>query len=205
MKGAQSRIRHLATAALLPALLAAAGCGSSKPASTTQATVPSTTISATASYAIPNRITAAYVQRVINALDEVDGQATRLIVEHRALVPQAVYRLKAINSDPWFTEVADTWADQLAHGLKGYRLVPGDKKDVVSRVISANSSCVFVSVLTDYSLVSTVEQSRQVNYLQMVPLPTGRDPSHYNPTPWSVKIEGYNSRGLVPGDPCAGS
>ncbi|HET6965634.1 MAG TPA: hypothetical protein VFH58_12735 [Acidimicrobiales bacterium] len=135
----------------------------------------------------------------------MDGDATRLIVEHRSLIAPAVYRLKAIYSDPWFTQVADTWADQLGRGLKGYRANPGDKKEVVKRVISANPNCVFTSVLTDYSAVSEVKQPLQLNYVELVPTQPTRDPSHFNPTPWSVKIEGYNSQGAVPGDPCVGS
>ena len=114
MKGAHSRIGHSATSLLLCAAGATlAACGGAASASGPQATVPPTTAGSPTSYAIPPQITQAYVQRVINALDVVDGDATRLIVENRSLVPPAVYRLKAIDSDPWFTQVADTWADQL--------------------------------------------------------------------------------------------
>lgn len=206
MKGLRPRIGQCAwRVALLPMCAALAACGGSAAARQTQATVPDTTIPPINSYAVPPHITAAYVQRVLNALDKVDGDATRLIVANRSLIPAAIYRLKAIDSDPWFTEVSDTWADQLAQGLKGYRLHPGEKKEIVEQVISATPVCVFAKVLTDYSQVSTKVQHPQTNYLQLIPLPVGRDSYHYNVTPWLINVEGYNSQGLVPGDPCAAS
>ena len=202
MKGAQSRTGHLAVAALLPALLAAAGCGSSNPTPTTQATVPATTLSATASYAVPARITAPYVQRVIDALNAVQGDAARLIVSHRSLVPPAVYRLEAIDGDKWFSEVTATWADDLAADLKNYRPVPGNEKDTVNRVISASHSCVWLQATSDFSAISLNPPRPSVNYIQLVPLTAGRDRGGWNPTPWMIQLEGYNSQGLTPSDPC---
>lgn len=187
---------------LAPGLLAACGGGNSA-ATGPQATVPDTTVGSPTSYAVPSHITNGYVQRVMNALDAIDGDATRLIVSQRALVPQAVYRLRAINSDTWFTQVSATWADQLSSGLAHYRARPGNQKDKVERVISGRSDCVFAEIQSDYSAVSTAGHSVAVNFVQLLPEPSGHDPKGLNPTPWLINIEGSNSRGLQPSDPCA--
>ena len=203
MKRAQSRIGHLAAASILPGVLALAGCGSSNPAPKTQATVPTTTVSAASSYGIPTRITVPYVQRVINALNAVQGDAARLIVADRSLVPPAVYRLEAIDGDKWFSEVTATWADDLAAGLKNYRSAPGNEKDTVKKLISASPSCMWVETISDFSAVAVKSPPPSINYIQLIPLMPGRDKGGWNPTPWMIQLEGYNSRGLTPSDPCA--
>ena len=186
----------LTTLALLPA------CASTHPSATPQATVPVT--SATADpYAVPAKITPAYVQRVLDALDSVDGAATREIVSERRLTKHALDQLRAIDSDRWFTEVTDTWADELAKGLPGYRSNSGVQRDTVTDLISEAPKCIFASVMSDYSEISTQSSAPQRNYIVLRPLPSGRDTSGVNPTPWLVDLEGYNSAGLQPADPCA--
>ena len=183
-----------------------AGCGGGKSAQAPQATVPSAATSVSSDpYAVPPKITAAYVQRVLNALDVVDGEATHLIVTNRALVPAAVTRLRAIDSDSWFTEVTDTWADDIGHGLTSYRPTPGDRKDNVKALLSGQATCVFAQVQSDFSAVASHPVAPETNYIQLVPLAAGRDPAGYNPTPWMINVEGSNSQGLTPKDPCDGS
>ena len=167
-----------------------------------QAKVPSTTIGDANPYAVPAHITTAYVQRVLNALDVVDGDATRLIVANRSLVKPALLRLEAIDSKSWFGSVTNVWAGDLASGLKSYRPDPGNQRDLVTNVISANSDCVFVRALTDYSAISIKAQRPVINYIV---LRAGPGTSSFNPTPWIVDIEGSNSKGLQPTDPCGGS
>jgi hypothetical protein len=203
MKGAQSRTGHFATAFLLcVAACALAACGGSASASGPQATVPVTTIASSASYAIPRQITAPYVQRVLNALNAVDGDATRLIVAHRSLIKPAVYRLQAIDADSWFTEVTSTWADDLASGLQNYRSVPGNQRDTVQKIISASPSCVYVQAVSDFRASTVTPEPPHVNYIELVRLPPGRDKGGWNTTPWMIGVEGWNSQGLMPSDPC---
>ena len=187
----------LTALALLPA------CASTHPSATPQATVPVT--SATADpYAVPAKITRAYVQRVLDALDRVEGDAARLIVARKSLVPEAAWRLRSIDSDSWFQESTATWADDLANHLANYKVNPGDRVDHVTELLSASSSCVFVKAESDFSAVAANAAPPQTNYIQLVPLSSGRDPKHFNPTPWIVGIEGYNSKGLSPTNPCGG-
>ena len=121
MKGLRGKTGHfVAPGCLALACVSLAGCGSQAPAAVTQATVPATTIPPIDPHAVPTHITAAYVQGVLNELDAVDGDAARLIVANRSLVPAAVYRLEAIDADSWFSEDTSTLTDELAHGLQGY-------------------------------------------------------------------------------------
>lgn len=206
MKGAVSQIGHSAwRAVLLLASGSLAACGGSAAARQTQATVPDTTIPPVNSYAVPPHITAAYVQRVLDALDKVDGDATRLIVANRSLVPAAVYRLEAIDADAWFTEETSTWTDEITAGLKGYRTTPGNVQDTVKQVLYATPSCTWIETMSDYRAVAVRPSAPSVNYIQLVPAIPGRDTGGWNPTPWMIALEGYNSHGLVPSDPCAAS
>lgn len=201
--GGRGLIPVLRAAAALAAALTLSACGgSSAPAA--QARVPSTTIPPADPYAVPAHITPAYVQRVLDALDAVDGDATRLIVANRALVKPALYRLEAIDSQSWFGEMTNTWAGQIAQGLTNYQASPANKRDAVQHLISSSRSCIFVKVTTDYSAVARSHGPPQVNYIVLRPSPPPAAYDDFNPTPWVIDLEGYNSQGLEPSDPCVG-
>ena len=201
MKGAGlGAWRLVALAALGAAGVGLTSCASGAGA-TTGATVPDTTIPADNSFAVPAHITVAYVQRVLNALDAVDGDATRLIVASHTLDSGALARLQAINTPSWFAHLATGWATQIAEGLTQYRIVPGNKHDVVQQLLTSRRTCIFLKALTDYSAVSAVQQPPQVNFIELVAAPTGHATAA-DPTPWLVNLDGYNSAGLTPADPC---
>src|SRR5581483_8350103 len=146
MKGAGlGTWRCVAFAAAAAACVGLTGCASGAGA-TTGATVPDTTIPPANDFSVPAHITVAYVQRVLNALDAVKGDAARLIIANKSLVPDAVYRLEAIDADRWFTEETSTWSDDLSNNLVGYRPDPGNEVDTVQRVISASPRCVWAQV-----------------------------------------------------------
>src|SRR5581483_2350776 len=62
------------------------------PQPTVPPTAPTTTTPADP-YAIPATIDAAYLNRVFLALEHIDGDATRLIVANKKLVPEAARHL----------------------------------------------------------------------------------------------------------------
>jgi|SRR5581483_7560148 len=171
------------------------------PQPTVPPTAPTTTTPANP-YAIPATIDAAYVDRVLKALDHVDGDATRLIVGHRQLVPDAARRLSAIYGADEFTAQTNIWLDMLDKGLADAQANPGDVRTTVNRVLTARSNCVFVHVLRDFSKVAKNGPTASSDYLVLSPLDRKRDPNAFNPTPWVISREGYNSNESEPTNPC---
>lgn len=153
-------------------------------------------------YAIPSRITPAYVQRVLNALEGVNGRATRLIVENRRLVPKAAEILRSTSTSSEYELQRRIWSTQISSHLSDYLADPGPVNDRLIRLIYARDRCVFASIKRDYSKVQKVPQISPVTYISLVTRPSFRRAGS-NPTPWLVAFLGYTTSGQAPSDPCA--
>ncbi len=91
-----------AVVALLLLLCAACSSGGThSTARTADATVPASTTT-TDPYAVPATIDIAYLNRVFAALEKINGDATRLIVAHHAITPDAAKLLSAIYTEDEF-------------------------------------------------------------------------------------------------------
>jgi hypothetical protein len=190
-------------------LLALAGlgaCGGDDTPAQAGATVPKATTPTTAAdpYAVPATIDAAYLTKVFAALDGVDGDATRLILRTKNLPPEAAERLASIYGEKEFRVQTGRWLDVLEAGnLAGYKPEPGNLKTSVVRVISSNSQCVFLLGQRDHSAIAVSPPAPQDTYFYLQPLEPIRNRKQFNPTPWMISGEGFNSDGSAPGDPCA--
>ncbi|MGH9128737.1 MAG: hypothetical protein ACRDY2_07170 [Acidimicrobiales bacterium] len=165
------------------------------------ATVPTAVIGAPPPnpYAVPAVITKAYVQRVLNALEAVNAQATQLIVAHRSLVPAARTDLSAIDTAPEVAIQTKLWRNDLNAGLPNLLPKPGLIKDTVTGLLAASSSCVFVSATSDTSTVERVPSTQPV-YFALVSRPQGGSGS--NPTPWLISFLGGTANGTAPPNQC---
>jgi hypothetical protein len=185
------------------ALAACGGGGDDQP--TSRATVPdrpATTVAADP-YAVPATIDAAYLNRVFLALEEIDGQATRLILENKAYVPEAALRLNAIYGKEEFDAQTNLWVDLINQGLTGFKSPAGNRRTITERVLTATPQCVYAAVVRDYSAISQSPPPNSVEYVALRPLDHSRDSKRLNPTPWMIVKEGYRSDGSVPPDPCS--
>lgn len=190
-------------------LLALAGlgaCGGSDTPSSAGATVPKATSTTTPAdpYAVPPTIDAAYLNKVFAALERVDGDATRLILQSKMLPPPAAQRLASIYGEEEFRQQTNLWLDLVTEGLTGFLPLPGDRATAVSEVVTAKPDCVFVAVKRDYSAITGSVGAGRTIYVELRPLDPVRDKFDFNPTPWMVDSEGYNTDGSVPDNPCAG-
>ena len=172
------------------------------------ATVPveqstTSTTSAVDVSAIPAVIDEAYVNRVLAALDAVDGEATRIIVHNRRLVPEATARLRAIYDEAEFQDQVVVWLTDLKEGLKNIKPNPGPRRTTVRRLRTASPVCVFVEVLEDFSASAMDPPPPSRAFVQLVPVDRSRDRGRYNPTAWMVHAAGDTADGSDPGDPCA--
>jgi hypothetical protein len=151
-------------------------------------------------YAVPSKITPAYVQRVLNALEGVNARATRLIVENHRLVPEAIKVLRSTSTIPEYNLQTRIWSAQLSSGLSNYRPDPGPVIDHLVSLIYGTKSCLFASLKRDYSKVQKVPQSSPLTYISL--LRQAARLNSPNPTPWRISFFGYTVSGQAPQDPC---
>jgi hypothetical protein len=194
--------------AVLVGALAVAGCTKSAgaPPEPTVPTAPSTS-STTAPIdvsVIPPVIDEPYLTAVLAALDEVDSEATRMIVAAKNLTPAAADYLNAIYSDEEFTRQVDRWYDSFAEDLQlgGIRPSPGNRVTTVERIIAASPSCVWLAVRRDYSAVNFDAGIDVVEYVALQPLDRSNDPRSLNRTAWMITTDGFRRDGTEPSNPC---
>ncbi len=199
------RTRGLLFVAAVLALPACSGGADGTPS--TSVPTSKSTMSTTAApdvSTIPSVIDEAYLNAVLAALDEVDGQATRVIKATKRFPPEAADLLNAIYSDEEFDKQANAWLQTLAEDrdLVGLLADPGSRKTKVERVIAASPSCVWIEVRRDYSQVATHATPGPLEYVALQPLDRSNDPQRHNPTAWMITIDGYRSDGKEPSNPC---
>ncbi|HVM05939.1 MAG TPA: hypothetical protein VM242_12275 [Acidimicrobiales bacterium] len=197
--------------AVLVTTVAAAGCSGGK-ATPAEPTVP-TAVSTSSTTApidvsvIPPTIDEPYLNAVLAALDEVDSEATRMIVAAKNLTPPAAEYLNAIYSDEAMRREADGWFESLADDpqLSGIRPNPGKRRTVVDRVIVASPGCVWMAVRRDYSARNVKAVPDRLEYIALRPLDSSNDPRKINPTAWMITTDGFRADGLEPSNPCPAS
>lgn len=182
---------------------ACSSSGSNETADTTVPTAPpeTTTTAAGDPFAIPDVIDEAYVNRVLAALDQIDGDVLRSVVANGGINPEVPTMLRAIYNDPQYEEELDGLRRVLSRGLDNFKNPPGNRKSFVERLIEARRDCVFVEVKTDSSeVLKTVppEPPNEVEIFTLRPTADGADPTGLNPTPWSVANAEIIDRGDVP-------
>lgn len=128
----------------------------------------------------------AYVNRVLAALDKVDGDATRSVVSAGQVGPQAGEILRAIYNDPQYVQELE---GLVKTDLSRLIVPPGNLKRTVNRLVEASANCLRAEVSIDYSQVAKSPPPRpadEVNSLTLRPTQPGADPRNLNPTPWSI-------------------
>lgn len=187
---------------LLVASLAACSHAAPTPASTTT-TAPSTTSTTVVDYSVPAVIDAAYVTKVMKALDHIYGDAIRVMAHDRAVDEPFLKPLVAIYAPHEFQNIRDLWTTDVARGLPGLAANPGDPTTLVSAIVRSEQGCVLFSVKRDFSATRTGPlSSTPQRYIGLVPVDVARDPGHINPTPWRMAFDGFITSGAVPREPC---
>lgn len=197
-------------AAVVLTALAVVGCDQSAGAPP-EPTVP-TAVSTTSTSApidvsvIPPVIDEPYLNAVLAALDEVDGEATRMIVAAKNVTPAAADYLNAIYADEEFEKQVDLWYASFAHDLelKGILPQPGNRQTHIERIIESSSDCVWLAVRRDYSAVELDPGPDRIEYVALRPLDRANDPRRLNRTAWMIVVDGFREDGAEPSDPCRG-
>ncbi|HSH58870.1 MAG TPA: hypothetical protein VK988_04350 [Acidimicrobiales bacterium] len=151
----------------------------------------------------PTAIDEAYVQAVVDALFAVDAKATKIFVETKDITnEEALGYLRAIYVPEELDRQVNIWFQDLALG--GDELLPGVLENDVQRLIDIAPDCLYVSVESDYSAVTTRNSVMSMNYLGLTPKREGDDPQQLNPTTWMLFMDGVNLDGSEPESPCEG-
>ncbi|MGI8684837.1 MAG: hypothetical protein ACR2MO_07080 [Acidimicrobiales bacterium] len=184
-------MRRASLVAVLAVLVGACSPGGNKGPETTVPTAP-TTVATTAPvdpFAVPTVIDAAYVDRVLAALNKVEGDLVRDLVETNALTVEASTRLRAIYNDPKYQQEFDSLVKLFGAGTTEFKRPPGDRSTTVIELVSTSPACILAKTASDYSAVVTVPPAPEADKVDIVTLRAtqpGADPKNLNPTPWSV-------------------
>lgn len=186
-------------------LLAACG-GKAKSSDDTLPPEPKTTTTTGVSYDVPATIDQAYVQKVMQALDHVYGDAIRELKQTGQLDAKFQTLMLSIYTQHFYGLTTQAWAKEAAANLASVAATPGDPVTTVDRVIRADRECVFFAVTRNLQpLHSTPVEKTPPRYIALVPKPAGAAGLTANPTPWAMSFDGFRTDGLEPTEPCAAS
>ena len=192
---------------LIVSLLAAVAVGCEKKGGDDTLPPPvstsSSTTSTTVSYAVPEVIDAAYVARVMQALDHVYGDAVRHLAQTRRVDEEFLKYLVAIYNPRIFKLTQDAWVKLQAQDFPGLLPAPGDPTLTLTSITRPTPECVVVD--GDHSLSPLFDHDDPTNhhrFIALVRLDPHRNPSALNPTPWAINFDGQGSGGTRPEDIC---
>lgn len=147
-------------------------------------------------FAVPATIDEAYVGRVIGALDVVQGDVVRRIVETGAFAPTDRIPLRAVFLDPELRAQTEGFA-ALVESMDRLRKPPGDNRTTVVRLLTARPDCIYAETRVDVSATVVDPPPPFTSFVALRPSRPGDDPQDVNPTPYSIAAEHREAR-----DPC---
>lgn len=147
-------------------------------------------------FAVPAPIDEAYVERVLQVLDQVQGDVVRRIVETGALTANDRVALRAVFLDPELRAQTEGFA-ALVQSMDRLRKPPGDNRTTVVRLLTARPDCIYAETTVDVSATVADPPPPFTSFVALRPSRPGDDPQDVNPTPYAVAAEHPEAR-----DPC---
>lgn len=193
-------VRSLVLVAAL-ALVASCNGGSGDGPATTLPPPPTSTSAPADPYTVPAVIDETYVNRVLAALDQVEGDVIRSLVATRLPQLDDTVRLRAIYNDPQFQLELDALIKSAKTDLSEYRTPPGNRKTIVARLVIARGDCILLEAAKDFSEVVRIAPPTPPDDLDVItlrPTQAGADPKNLNLTPWSISNAEVIKRGQPP-------
>lgn len=154
--------------------------------STTATTVVATTTT-TLGFEVPAVIDVPYVQRVVDEIYRLEGEAARYIYAKR--LPDAEFneRLEAIFGEPELEESKSLYGQGAASGFVTFRSPPGDPRARVRAIVEATASCILVRADLDFRPLFTGTDRTQPGAVVQL---SSADVLPLNPTGWGVVLAG---------------
>jgi hypothetical protein len=188
--------RIVATVLTAAALVALTGCRTATPKGP-DTTVPTaapasvTTATTAVSYAVPATIDVAYVQKVMGALDHIEGEIARHVAATHALDGDFGRYMVALYGGESLQLQQQLWESVASKAFQQLRPQPRDPKTTIVRLIAASPGCLLVRADRDY--INTFVPSGPPGpprYVGLVPITQDRNLDGRNPTPWIVTFDG---------------
>lgn len=168
-----------------PAATLGSASSTSAPSSATSSTTSTTEPDP---YAIPDTIDEAYVERVMNALYGVLGDATRLSMEVNGTPPEVLERIIAVYTNEADDDYLKAATDRLLNNFGGFERPPGDSTADVTEVLAGSEQCILAAFDLDPSAGLIENRSPLALSAILRPADPSRDPQGYNPTPWNLDL-----------------
>lgn len=172
----------------------------------TEDTLPpedTTTSTTVLSYEVPAFIDAAYVARVMQALDHVYGDAVRHLAKTRKVDEDFLKPLVAIHNPRIFGLEQDLWVKTRAQGFEGLGARPADPETRIDQLVRADAECVLIQGDRSFApLFTDDDPTNHDRYVALSPLKPDRNPDRLNPTPWAINFSGQRPDGSAPSDVC---
>jgi len=161
---------------------------------TTVAELPATTLAPGVAppFQMPAVVDVAYVQRLLDAIYRLDGEATRRAFVTGAPDAEVDERLVAIFGDPALAEAKRVLTDQAADGFVRLANPPGDATVRVVEVLQATPACIVVRADLDRGPV--FREPRPATARVVIRLARA-DVLAFNPTGWGVVSAGVPEPG----------
>jgi len=160
----------------------------------------STTATTAVSYDVPAVIDAVYVEKVMAALDHVEGEAVRRAAAQGRLDETFVRTLASIYGPEAAELTQQVWSAVAGNGFKMLARYPKDPRTKVLRMIVSERSCILAEIERDFSQVFTKpDPPSPRRFLALTPLPVDRNPGGQNPTPWTISFDGHFTDESEPG------
>ncbi len=155
-------------------------------------------------YAVPAVIDEAYVNRVLAALDQSNGDVVRMVFSTKTLSSDAIERLQALYVGDALNLQFQLFQTDIFGEFAGYKPNPGNVGTKVARLITVRPECIFAEVSRDYSNVSVDPDSRlEKQWVALVRADPTTSSGSYNSTPWLYSYSGFTKDFSAPEDPCA--
>ena len=175
------------TATLAPAVVAQTAT------STAAARAAPTTVDP---WAVPATITPAYLDRVLAALDHIDGNAFRDARAHDAITPRFVELEEAIRSGTHELALEEEMiSSEVRLRRPNIRAVPGDRVMTVQTLLPAPPPCVLAAVAVDFSPRTVGPPQAYPQWYAALAPDVG---TSINPTHWSLVDDGFETDGGAP-------
>lgn len=157
----------------------------------------------TSPYAVPAVIDAAYVNRILAALDALQGDTIRWLAANKSTGSYVASRLRAIYDDTTYSEQTRNIARAAADGYRDIKPNPGNVVTTVTSLVVASSRCIFAKANWDATrTLNNPDPQLSVLWVGLVPQDKSRDPDGFNTTGWMYAYRGFRADHSQPDSPC---
>lgn len=148
-----------------------------------------------AAYTVPEVVDVAYAQRVMDALDSIDGQAARAVRVDGGLGVDFFRLTGDLHTEAAAARVIANWQERVLAGLPGVPDEPGPPVTTVEEIVEPGPDCIVLRARRDYTGYNGVPAAQHT--VGLVRTDAEPDPER-NPTPYRI-----NDDAVTLEDPCA--